>query len=66
MLLSEAIEALAIATIADGRSLATATAYRSKLAQLVAFLGDMAIDQVTVNDLRRYVADLRSRASSEA
>lgn len=61
MLLSEAIEALAIATIADGRSLLTATAYRSKLAQLVAFLGDVAIDQVTVSDLRRYVADLRSR-----
>lgn len=66
MLLSEAIEALAVATIADGRSLATAAGYRSRLAQLVAFLGDIAIDQVTVTDLRRYVADLRQRETRYA
>ncbi|MCA9905116.1 MAG: tyrosine-type recombinase/integrase [Anaerolineae bacterium] len=61
MLLSEAIEALAVATIADGRSLLTAKGYRSKLAHLVAFLGDMPVDQVTVTDLRRFVTDLRER-----
>lgn len=63
MLLSEAIEALAVATLANGLSRATADGYRSKLAQLLGFLGDVAIDQVTVTDLRRYVADLRSRES---
>lgn len=66
MLLSEAIEALAVATIADGRSLRTATGYRSKLAQLLAFLGDVPVDQVTVTDLRRFVADLRERGSRYA
>ena len=66
MLLSEAIEALAVATIADGRSLATAEGYRSKLAQLVAFLGDMPAEQVTVTDLRRFVADLRGRETRYA
>lgn len=66
MLLSEAIEALAVATVADGRSLKTATTYRSKLGQLVAFLGDVSVDQVTVNDLRRFVAHLRQRETRYA
>lgn len=66
MKLSEAIEALAVATLADGRSLATADGYRSKLAQLRAFLDDPPVDQVTVNDLRRFVADLRSRETRYA
>ena len=66
MLLTEAIDALVIATIADGRSLATAAKYRSRLALLVVFLGDVPVDAVTVTDLRRYVADLRSRESRYA
>ena len=61
MLLSEAIEALAVATIANGRSKRTAESYREKLSHLVAFLGDHPVDGVTVADLRRYVADLRTR-----
>ncbi|HRI57465.1 MAG TPA: tyrosine-type recombinase/integrase, partial [Anaerolineae bacterium] len=66
MKLSEAIDALAVATLADGRSRATADGYRSKLAQLRAFLDDPPVDQVTVNDLRRFVADLRSRETRYA
>ncbi|MEI2692656.1 MAG: tyrosine-type recombinase/integrase [Anaerolineae bacterium] len=63
MLLSEAIEALCLATLADGRSERTAGDYRQKLGALLVFLGDVAIDQVTTNDLRRFVVDLRSRES---
>lgn len=61
MLLSEAIEALAVATLADGRSLATVADYRQKLGYLLAFLGDRDVTAVTVHDLRRYVADMRGR-----
>jgi integrase/recombinase XerD len=61
MLLSEAIEALAVATLANGRSIRTADSYREKLSHLVAFLGDPPAEAVTVADLRRYVADLRGR-----
>lgn len=61
MLLSEAIDALAVATIANGRAKRTADSYREKLTHLVTFLGDRQIDDVTASDLRRYVADLRTR-----
>lgn len=63
MKLSEAIEALAVATIADGRSARTVGDYRQKLGELAAFLGDKDVDQVTGHDLRRYMADLRQRDS---
>ncbi len=57
MLLSEAIEALCIATKADGRSPRTVDSYREKLSHLLAYLGDMSVTSITVNDLRRYLAD---------
>lgn len=63
MLLSEAIEALAVATIADGRSQRTADDYRNKLASLLAALGDRPVDEITVGDLRRFIAELRTRQS---
>jgi site-specific recombinase XerD len=63
MLLSEAIEALAIATQVDGRSPATVNSYRRKLKPLVAFLGDIPIKEITANDLRRYVVDLENRST---
>jgi site-specific recombinase XerD len=58
MLLSEAIEALCIATRANGRSPATVAAYREKCGHLVTFLGDVHVQDITVDDLRRYVAGL--------
>ena len=61
MLLSEAIEALCVATRADGRSPRTVQAYREKLRYLVDFLGDVRIEEVTTHDLRRYIADLMDR-----
>lgn len=63
MLLSDAIEALCLATVADGRSPRTAGDYRQKLGALLVFLGDVAIEGITTNDLRRFVADLHSRES---
>lgn len=63
MLLSEAIEALAIATRADGRSSRTVEAYREKLGHLLRFLGDVPVESVTVHDLRRYVAGLYGQST---
>ena len=61
MLLSEAIEALAVATIADGRSQRTVADYRQKLGVLLAFLGDVPVEQIAAADLRRWIAELRTR-----
>jgi site-specific recombinase XerD len=65
MKLSEAIEQLAIATRAEGRSPRTIKAYREKLGHLVRFLGDPAIEAVTVDDLRRFLAAQRDKGLSE-
>jgi site-specific recombinase XerD len=65
MLLSEAIDALCIATRADGRTLATVQSYREKLGHLVAFLGAVPVGNVTVDDLRRFVVNQRDRGLSE-
>ena len=61
MLLSEAIEALAVATLADGRSERTAGDCRQKLHALLVFLGDRDAANVTADDLRRFLVDLRTR-----
>lgn len=66
MLLSEAIEALAVATLADGRSQRTAGDYSQKLGALLAFLGDRDVTAVTADDLRRFVVDLRTRPTRYA
>ena len=67
MLLSDAIEALAVATIADGRSLRTVGDYRQKLAALAAFLGPARdVASITPDDLRAFVVDLRSRSTRYA
>lgn len=63
MLLSEAIKQFAIATRADGRSIRTVDSYRQKLAGLVTFLEDMPIEQVTINDLRAWIAHLMDRTT---
>lgn len=57
MQLSEAIQALCIATRANGRSPRTVGAYREKLSHLVAYLEDPPIEAVTLQDLRRFVAN---------
>ena len=59
MRLSEAIEALCLATRVDGRTPRTVYSYQEKLSHLLAFLGDVPIEGITLNDLRRYVAFLR-------
>lgn len=61
MLLTEAIEALLISTRANGRSIETVKDYRRKLRQLVAFLGDVPIEEITTNDIRRYIVYLEDR-----
>jgi len=63
MLLSEAIEALATATKVNGRSAQTVKDYRRRLGYLLAFLGDVQVETITVHDLRRYVAYLMDRPS---
>lgn len=61
MLLSEAIERLVIATQADGLSPNTTDGYRRKLKPLLDFLGDVPVEEITTDDLRRYVAYIRGR-----
>jgi len=64
MLLSEAIDALAIATRANGRSVRTVDSYLEKLSHLLDFLGDPLIDAVTVHDLRRFLVWQRDKGLS--
>ncbi len=61
MLLSEAIDALCVATLADGRSERTARDYRQKLGALLAFLGDRDVSGITADELRRWLVSLRTR-----
>ncbi len=61
MKLSEAIEALIIATKANGRSVQTVNGYARKLKPLVTFLGDADIAAITVEDLRRFIVALRDQ-----
>ena len=63
MTLTEAIKALLVATRADGRSPRTIAAYKEKLGHLVTYLGDVAVESITVDDLRGYIADQMSRLS---
>jgi len=56
--LKDAIEALCIATRANGRSKRTVNAYREKLSHLLTYLGDVDVTAITTHDLRRYVASL--------
>lgn len=64
MRLSEAIEALLLATRANGKSPETVKAYREKLGYLLETLGDVAIEAVTVQDLRGYVAGQLARVTA--
>lgn len=63
MELSEAIKALLVATRADGRTERTIAAYREKLGHLVTYLGDVAVESITVDDLRAFIASQMSRLS---
>ncbi len=63
MRLSEAIEALLLATQANGRSSRTVEAYREKLSYLLEALGDVPVETITVADLRRYVAGQLARTT---
>jgi len=56
MLLSEAIRRLVVATKAEGRSPRTVGSYREKLGHLVRFLEDPHVEDVTIDDLRRFLA----------
>jgi len=58
MNLSDAIAALLVATRADGRRPATVASYRRKLRPLVNFLGDVPVENITLQELRSYVAHL--------
>lgn len=58
MLISEAIERLCIATRANGRSKRTVQSYRQKLRPFLRFLGDVPVEDITIHDLRCYVASL--------
>jgi site-specific recombinase XerD len=62
MLLSEAIDKLCLATLANDGSPRTARDYREKLGHLLSFLGDVDIEQITLSSLRQYVVDMKNRS----
>jgi integrase/recombinase XerD len=61
--LDEAIESLLLATEANGRSPQTVEGYRRKLKPLQTFLGNVPVEEITVNDLRRYIVHLKERST---
>ena len=63
MRLSQAVNDLVTAAIADGRSRRTVGDYQQKLQPLVDFLDDKPIEEVTASDLRSYAAHLRTRST---
>lgn len=63
MRLSQAVNDLVTAAIADGRSRRTVGDYQQKLQPLVDFLDDKPIEEVTTSDLRSYAAHLRTRST---
>jgi len=63
MLLTTAIDRLLLATKADGKSPETVTAYGRKLKPFADFLGDVHVESISVDDLRRYVASMRDEVT---
>lgn len=61
MKLSDGINELLIATRAAGHSEQTVDFYYRKLKPLVEYLEDMAVEEVRISDLRRFVTHLRTR-----
>ncbi len=61
MLLTEAIDALLVATKAEGRSHETVVAYQQKLKPLVESFGNVSVEEITTDDLRRYIVDSMDR-----
>ena len=59
MLLTQAVDLLCMATRANGLSERTEENYREKAQYLVHFLGDVEVESITVDDLRRWVVSLR-------
>jgi len=64
MQLTAAVESLLLASQADGCSPRTVAAYKEKLGHLVIYLGaDVAVEEITVDDLRAFVVDQMGRLS---
>ncbi len=63
MKLADAIGALLLATQADGRSPRTVSDYVRKLRPLTEFLGNVEVETVTPDDLRRYVVSLQNQTT---
>ncbi len=63
MLLTDAIEALLLATKTNGRSAQTLRDYREKLGHLVDSLGDVDIEAITATDLRRFVSEMMDQST---
>ena len=61
MRLAEAIESMVEALLAMGVSDKTIISYRTNLGQLLQFLGNKPVEEITRQDVRGYAAHLRSR-----
>lgn len=63
--LSEAIEEFLIANEADGLAGTTLDWYRAMLKQITAFLPDHNLDDVTTDDLRKFIIKMRSTYAAD-
>ena len=63
MKLSRALDYFYNSIIADGKAEVTLVWYQQRLKRLYAFLGDIDIESVTINDLRGFVVSLRAKKS---
>lgn len=61
MRLSEALECFVLSMQADSLSSETILWYRKRLSRLVLFLSDKSIDEILLDDLRRFVVSLQSQ-----
>ena len=61
MQLSQAVDRLITAAVADGRSERTVGDYQQKLRPLVEHLNDGLVEEITPSDLRRFIAHMRTR-----
>ena len=62
MKLSKVIDLFLLSVRADGLSDQTEAWYRNRLARLLAFVGELELQQITVDDLRRFVVSLRDQS----
>lgn len=61
MILSQAVESFLVAVKSENSSLETVAWYRKRLAGLIRFFGDLDLETLTTDDLRRFIVSLQEQ-----